>query len=151
MPQPLVSIIIPCFNAEQWLAGTLQSALAQTWPRTEIIVVDDGSSDQSVAVAQSFEAKGVRLLTQINAGAGVARNTGLAVAQGDFIQYLDADDLLSPDKIATQIDWLAPVGSTQGGNMPVGQVSARRSGGAIHLRAGIPRSQRNRFLALGRE
>ena len=106
MPQPLVSIIIPCFNAEPWLASTLESALAQTWSRTEIIVVDDGSSDQSVAVARQFETRGIRLLNQANAGAGVARNTGLSVAQGDFIQYLDADDRLSPDKIAAQIAWL---------------------------------------------
>ena len=103
MRQPLVSIIIPCFNAEPWLAGTLESALAQTWPRTEIIVVDDGSSDQSMAIAGRFEARGVRLLSQPNAGAGVARNTGLDVAQGDFVQYLDADDRLSADKIAAQI------------------------------------------------
>src|SRR5471032_51895 len=92
MSQPLVSVIIPCFNAAPWLAGTIESALSQTWPRTEIIIIDDGSTDQSVAVARQFESGRVRLLSQENAGAGMARNAGIAIAQGDFMQYLDADD-----------------------------------------------------------
>lgn len=99
----LVSIIIPCYNAARWLAETLESALAQTWPACEIIVVDDGSTDTSVAVAQSFAGRGVQVLTQPNAGAAAARNAGLRRARGAYVQFLDADDLLAPDKIERQV------------------------------------------------
>lgn len=102
----LVSIVIPCYNAEPWLAATLASALAQTWPAVEIIVINDGSRDGSLAVAQQFAARGVRVIDQPNAGASAARNRGLREARGDFIQFLDADDLISPDKIAAQVAWL---------------------------------------------
>lgn len=99
----LVSIIIPCYNAAFWLPQTLESALAQTWPATEIIVVNDGSSDSSLAVAQSFATRGVRVVDQPNGGASAARNHGLRLAAGEFIQFLDADDLLAPDKIERQV------------------------------------------------
>ena len=100
---PLVSILVPCFNAERTLAATLESALAQTWPRCEIVVVDDGSRDGSLALARTFEARGVRSFTQANAGASAARNRALREARGEFFQFLDADDLISPGKIAAQI------------------------------------------------
>lgn len=104
---PLVSIIIPCHNAAPWLEATLRSAVAQNWPETEIIVVDDGSTDGSQAIARGFESRGVRILTQPNRGAAAARNAGLAAARGDFIQFLDADDLIDPGKIAWQMERLA--------------------------------------------
>jgi glycosyltransferase involved in cell wall biosynthesis len=107
MSEPLVSILIPCYNAEPWLATTLDSALAQTWPRCEIIVVDDGSIDGSLSVARRFHSRGVRTFAQPNAGASAARNRALREARGDFLQYLDADDLLSPGKIALQVALLA--------------------------------------------
>lgn len=100
---PLVSIIIPCHNAERWLRATLASALAQTWRHTEIILVDDGSKDRSLEIARAYESRGVLVIAQANAGASAARNAGLRLAQGDFIQYLDADDLLAPDKIERQL------------------------------------------------
>jgi glycosyltransferase involved in cell wall biosynthesis len=103
MSPPLVSIIIPCFNSAAWLGDTLTSALAQTWANTEIIVINDGSTDGSLAVAQTFAARGVRVIDQPNAGASAARNHGLRLARGDFIQFLDADDLISRDKIAAQV------------------------------------------------
>src|SRR5690606_5350603 len=103
----LVSIIIPCYNAARWLPATLESALTQTWPATEIIVVDDGSSDDSLAIARGFAPRGVKVISQTNRGASAARNRGLAEARGDFIQYLDADDLLSPRKIELQLARLA--------------------------------------------
>lgn len=103
MSVPLVSIIIPCYNAACWLGETLDSAFAQTWSNKEIILVDDGSTDDSLTVARRYEARGLRLLTQPNRGAAAARNSGLAAARGDFIQFLDADDLLAPDKIAAQL------------------------------------------------
>lgn len=106
----LVSIIVPCYNAERWLAATLGSALAQTWPAVEILVVDDGSTDGSLAVARSFEIRGVRVISQPNRGASAARNHGLRLAAGEFIQFLDADDLLAPDKIARQMPRLQAAG-----------------------------------------
>ena len=104
---PLVSILIPCYNAEPWLAATLESALAQTYPRTEVIFVDDGSLDGSLALARTFESRNVRVVTQANAGASAARNHALRLARGDYVQFLDADDLLTPDKLAAQVDLLS--------------------------------------------
>jgi hypothetical protein len=106
MSDPLVSILIPCHNSASWLAASLGSVLTQTHPRCEVIVVDDGSTDASATVAESFSARGVRLVRQSQQGAAAARNTALRHAQGDFIQFLDADDLLHPEKIARQIDRL---------------------------------------------
>ncbi len=106
MNTALVSIIIPCHNAAPWLADTLESALAQTWSEKEIILVDDGSSDASLEIGHQFESRGVRILTQDNRGAAAARNAGLGAARGEFVQFLDADDLLDPGKIEHQM-WLA--------------------------------------------
>src|SRR5205823_13688818 len=100
---PLISILIPAYNAEPWIADTIRSALAQTWPRKEIVVVDDGSTDQTLQVARQFALRDVCVVTQENQGASVARNEALQLSQGDYIQWLDADDLLSPDKIAKQM------------------------------------------------
>ena len=102
--KPLVSILIPAFNAERWIGETIRSALAQEWPRVEIMIVDDGSRDQTLAVAKTFESKHVRVATQPNAGAAAARNTALSLSQGDWIQWLDADDLLAPDKIQRHME-----------------------------------------------
>jgi glycosyltransferase involved in cell wall biosynthesis len=107
MSVPLVSILTPCYNSERWLSRTLESALSQTWPNKEIIVVDDGSADRSLEIAGSFATRGVKVIKQENSGASVARNRALQEAQGDYIQYLDADDLLAPDKIELQIDRLS--------------------------------------------
>ncbi len=101
--KPLVSILIPCFNAQEWIADTLRSALAQTWERTEIIVVDDGSTDKTLFIARQFESESVHIVSQTNKGAASARNTALSLCHGDYIQRLDADDLLAPDKIAKQL------------------------------------------------
>jgi glycosyltransferase involved in cell wall biosynthesis len=106
MTAPLVSIIIPCYNAERWVAQTLESALAQTWSAKEIILVNDGSTDGSLAAARKFEARGVRVVDQPNRGASAARNHGVSLARGDFLQFLDADDLLSSGKIAAQLELL---------------------------------------------
>src|SRR6266550_8862843 len=100
---PLVSILIPTYNAECWIAETIRSALGQTWPNKEIIVVDDGSTDQTVRVAQQFASKTVSIVSQKNQGAAAARNKAFELCQGDYVQWLDADDLLSPDKITYQM------------------------------------------------
>lgn len=108
---PLVSILIPTYNVQEWIADTLRSAIAQTWGRKEIIVVDDGSTDQTLAVARQFESKMVRIVAQQNQGAAAARNTAFSLSRGDYIQWLDGDDLLAPDKIARQIAALDELGS----------------------------------------
>lgn len=101
--KPLVSILIPAFNAERWIADTLRSALAQTWEPKEIIVVNDGSTDRTLEVAKQFEPHGVQVVSQPNRGAAAARNEAFRLSRGAFIQWLDADDLLAPDKITLQM------------------------------------------------
>jgi glycosyltransferase involved in cell wall biosynthesis/peptidoglycan/xylan/chitin deacetylase (PgdA/CDA1 family) len=106
----LVSILIPAFNAQEWIADTLRSAIAQTWERKEIIVVDDGSTDQTLAIARQFESDSVRIVSEKNKGAASARNTAFSLCHGDYIQWLDADDLLAPDKVARQMAELDQAG-----------------------------------------
>ncbi len=100
---PLVSIIIPCYNAEKWVAECIQSCLNQTHKNIEIIFVDDGSSDNSVGVVKSFQSPKIKIIEQKKQGACAARDCGLAAAQGEWIQYLDADDFLSLNKIEDQL------------------------------------------------
>jgi glycosyltransferase involved in cell wall biosynthesis len=102
--EPLVSILIPAYNAESWIPETIGSAIHQTWNRKEIIVVDDGSTDQTLAVAKRFESSNVKVVAQSNAGASTARNKALSLSQGDYVQWLDADDLLECNKIAKQLE-----------------------------------------------
>jgi glycosyltransferase involved in cell wall biosynthesis len=101
---PLVSILIPAYNAQSWIVETIRSALGQTWPRKEIIVVDDGSTDQTLLIVQKFASETVSVVTQENQGVCAARNKAYNLCQGDYIQWLDADDLLSPNKIAKQME-----------------------------------------------
>jgi glycosyltransferase involved in cell wall biosynthesis len=101
--KPLVSILVPAFNAQEWIGDTLRSAMAQTWPRKEIIVVDDGSRDRTAEVAKRFVSADVSVVSTANKGAAAARNHALSLSQGDYIQWLDADDLLAPDKIERQL------------------------------------------------
>ena len=103
MSEPLVSVIIPCYNAAHWLEATIASVRAQTWRRYEIILVDDGSKDDSGALADRLAGPDMRVVHQENAGQCAALNHGLRLAQGDLYQYLDADDLLAPEKITVQI------------------------------------------------
>jgi glycosyltransferase involved in cell wall biosynthesis len=109
--RPFVSILIPAFNSAESIANTIQSAKEQTWPGKEIIVVDDGSTDQTVSIAQKFASKNVLVVTQSNQGASTARNKAYSLSQGDYVQWLDADDLLAPDKISKQIAALENSGS----------------------------------------
>jgi hypothetical protein len=98
------SIVIPCYNAERWLAGAIRSCLDQTARDLEVIVVDDGSSDGSRAIAEAAARSDarVRVICQDNQGVGAARNAGLALASGAYVNFLDADDLLAPEKLALQ-------------------------------------------------
>lgn len=100
----LVSILIPAYKAEDFVAQTVRSAQDQSWQRKEIIIVDDGSPDDTYKVAKRFESGAVKVIRQENGGAPAARNTALSYAQGDYIQWLDADDLLHPEKISRQLE-----------------------------------------------
>ena len=102
----LVSVIVPMYNAEHYIAETIESVLNQTWKNVELIIVDDGSTDDSVAVVKRYVSDKVFVYTQPNQGAPVARNVGFQHSHGDYIQYLDADDLLSPNKIEKQMEAL---------------------------------------------
>lgn len=105
-----VSILIPVYNSEKVLEKAIESAINQTWENIEIIIVDDGSSDNSLAIAQLFAAKHniIQVYAQPNRGACNARNRAFTNCTGDYIQYLDADDILSPDKIKNQLALLTP-------------------------------------------
>lgn len=98
-----VSILIPCYNATQWIGQAIESALAQSWGEKEVIVVDDGSTDDSLKCIQSFGSL-IRWETGPNQGGNRTRNRLLEMARGEWIQYLDADDYLLPDKIAHQME-----------------------------------------------
>lgn len=100
-----VSILIPCYNAERWIARAIESALAQTWPNKEVIVVDDGSTDDSLAVIRTFDGR-IRWESGPNGGGNVARNRLLQLARGDWVQYLDADDYLRSTKLERQLQVL---------------------------------------------
>lgn len=106
--KPLVSIIIPCFNQGTFLVYALQSLLAQTINEWECIIIDDGSMDNSAEVAASYcrNDKRFHLIQQPNSGSAVARNKGLSVAEGEYIQFLDADDLLNSDKLRLQSEYM---------------------------------------------
>lgn len=100
--EPLVSIIIPCYNGEAFVGEAIQSALDQTWEKKEVIVIDDGSTDGSLEVIKSFGDR-IRWESGPNCGGCAARNRGIALAQGEFVQFLDADDFLHCSKVECQV------------------------------------------------
>jgi glycosyltransferase involved in cell wall biosynthesis len=102
----LVSVIIPCRDGGAWLGEAIRSCLDQTWRNLEIIVVDNGSTDASLAVAKAYESSGVKVTECRRPGASAARNVGLDAARGHFVQFLDADDVLDRDKIRLQMERL---------------------------------------------
>jgi glycosyltransferase involved in cell wall biosynthesis len=99
--RPLVSVIVPVYNGERFLAFTLQSIFDQDYRPLEGVVIDDGSTDGTAEIARSFAE--VRYLYQSNQGVAVARNAGLEAARGEFIAFLDADDLWAPHKLSLQV------------------------------------------------
>ncbi|MCS6813258.1 MAG: glycosyltransferase [Cyanobacteria bacterium] len=103
---PLVSVVIPAYNAEKCLAETLTSVLAQTYEHLEVLVVNDGSTDGTADLASQIMLRDRRLkvITQSNAGAAAARNTGIRHAQGEYIAPIDADDLWHPQAIEKMVD-----------------------------------------------
>jgi glycosyltransferase involved in cell wall biosynthesis len=107
----LVSIIIPAYNARRWIRETIESAITQTWAKKEIIIVDDGSTDNTLQIARKYESNLVKVISQENRGAPAARNKALEFAQGDYLQWLDADDLLAPEKVEKQMREIHSVGN----------------------------------------
>jgi glycosyltransferase involved in cell wall biosynthesis len=105
-----VSVIIPCFDAERWLAEAIDSCLAQTYEEVEIIVIDDGSTDRSADIARSYHDR-IIFESGSNLGANHARNRGFQLSKGNYIQYLDADDYLLPEKLSRQVSGLDSLGS----------------------------------------
>ncbi len=101
-----VSILIPAYNSEQFIEATIRSCLAQTYDNIEIIIVDDGSTDRTLSISKELEIHHpqIKVFSQNNLGACKARNIAFEKSTGDYIMYLDADDLISPDKIQSQID-----------------------------------------------
>jgi len=103
---PLVSVIVPAYNAERFLGRALRSALEQTYGRLEIIVVDDGSTDRTAEIARGIPDGRLRYLHQPNQGQGPARNRGIRDSRGAYITFLDADDCYLAAKVARQVAWL---------------------------------------------
>ena len=144
----LVSIVIPAYQSARWVRDAVASALAQTHPSCEVIVVDDGSTDGTAALLAAAFADAIQIVQQPNRGLAAARNTGLRRARGEYVQFLDADDVLLPDKIATQVAafgrapdvdvafcdfaWLVE-GRTQLADMPVPEIV---DGHALHALLG---------------
>ena len=104
--RPIASVVIPVYNGERYLAEAIESALAQTHTPFELIVVDDGSTDASRAVAESYAPR-VRVVSQSHRGIGAARNRGLAEVRGDWVAFLDADDVWEPKKTELQLAAIA--------------------------------------------
>ena len=102
-----VSILIPLYNKEKYIEDTIFSAINQTWINKEIIIVDDGSTDNSFSIAKKYESDIVKVFRKHNGGAASCRNYAFNKCSGDYIQYLDADDLLDENKIEFQIKLLA--------------------------------------------
>ena len=123
MYKPLVSVIIPAYNVEAYIAPCLGSVLAQSYPKLEIICVDNNSTDNTLQKLEALREKHpeIILLTEEKQGAPAARNAGLHIAKGEWIQFLDADDILLPGKISRQVSLLenAEVGFIAGASVRV--------------------------------
>ncbi|MDB5418052.1 MAG: glycosyltransferase family 2 protein [Phenylobacterium sp.] len=104
-PEALVSVVVPLFNGEATIERTLRSVSGQSWPNLEILVIDDGSTDHGPALVARLagEDRRIRLVSQANAGVAAARNRGAAAARGDYLAFVDADDLWAPEKVAFQM------------------------------------------------
>jgi glycosyltransferase involved in cell wall biosynthesis len=125
---PSVSIVIPCWNAEATIANAIDSALAQTHPRCEVIVVDDGSTDGSAAIIAGYGTRIVALHGP-NRGGNAARNRGIEVASGEWIQFLDADDVLELDCIAAKLAFVDETGM-----LPVADTRVIEHDGSMRIR-----------------
>lgn len=103
----LVSILIPCYNAAPYIAAALDSTLAQSWPHMETVVVDDGSTDGSAEILDSYRSMGIKVIHQENKGQCAAANRAFQECSGDYIKFFDADDLLAPRTVELQLERIA--------------------------------------------
>ena len=124
---PKFSVIIPVYNSAETLPKAIESVLEQSWPAHEIIVVDDGSTDSSLQVANGFAGK-VRVIQQSNAGVAAARNRGAESATGDWLAFLDADDWYYPDRLRWHAEW---IGRDAGLDFLTGDYEYRREDGSL--------------------
>ncbi|MXO66343.1 glycosyltransferase family 2 protein [Altericroceibacterium endophyticum] len=99
MNTPRISVVMPVYNVEAYIGAAIESVLAQSFEDFELIIVDDGGSDNSIEIARSYDDPRIHIVSQINRGLAGARNTGIAAAQGDYIALLDSDDCYHPDKL----------------------------------------------------
>lgn len=106
MNKPLISIIIPCFNAELYIKETLESILIQTEQDFEIIVINDGSSDNTVSIIEEIKDDRIKLINQSNSGVSIARNNGLEQSSANYIVFFDADDLMTPKFLSDRVEVL---------------------------------------------
>ena len=104
--QPLVTVAIPAYDGERFIAEAIESVLGQSWPRVELIVVDDGSTDGTAAAVEGYAEEDVRLIRQPNAGPAAARNAGIRAGGGEFVCYLDQDDRMTSRRIELQVGYL---------------------------------------------
>lgn len=131
-----ISIVIPCFNTARFLRETVESVLTQTFKNIEVVAIDDGSTDESLTILHSFGDR-IRVISGPNRGASRSRNIGTASSDGDFIQYVDSDDILPPDAVQSRFsslmetgadvaysDW-QPLVENPGGEFKMGEVVAR--------------------------
>ncbi len=101
--KPLVSVIIPAYNAEAFIGKAVDSVLAQSYAHFELLIINDGSTDNTAAIINDYQDTRIHLITQVNGGLSNARNTGIQTAQGNYLAFLDADDYWAPTKLAKQV------------------------------------------------
>ena len=126
--EPLVSIVLPAYNAEHFVARAVGSVLGQSYSNWELIIVDDGSRDDTLDILTRFRDPRIRLYSQENRGVSVARNLGLSCLQGDFFTFLDADDELPPDSLRAQVQEMMRRPEL---DFLAGQVETRDAGDAL--------------------
>lgn len=125
---PLISVIMPLYNAALYVEEAVNSVINQTYPYWELIIVDDGSTDNSLAIANGFFDARIKVLSQKNSGACVARNKALSLAQGAYVKFLDADDLLAPDCLEKQFSQIQTLATNQ---IPFGDYNYINQAGQI--------------------
>ena len=108
MASPLVSVLIPAYNAERYVGAAVESALSQTYSNVEVVVVNDGSTDGTRDVLAGYEGRGVRVIDQPNAGQCAAANRAFHESRGELVKFFDADDVLHPEHVARQVERLGP-------------------------------------------
>lgn len=133
MNNSVVSVIMPMYNAEKFIREAIESVIHQSYPMWELYIVDDGSTDSSYEIAKEYVSEKIHLISQINSGACVARNRAIRESQGEFIKFLDADDVLDPHCLSVQVAQIMQLPETQ---IPFGDYCfINKDGGLIYQHA----------------